>query len=230
MAEARARISCVTACGSITPGVDVKYADVWTDELAAGRPKDASFDYLYDDLDTAAPVSPACQVNWTPACRIVINYEAHIHPLWSVPRLAADGSDGTCTRCHSRTDAAGTLQVPMGQLELTDGPSAIQPDHLNSYRELLFPDNELELSLGALQDRMVQSGNDPLTGAPIFEPVTVPLSMSVAGAIASPRVFDRFAGDPVHAGLLTTAELRLVAEWLDIGGQYFNNPFDAPIN
>jgi hypothetical protein len=231
MAEARARISCATDCSSITPGVDVKYVDVWTDEVAAGRPKDAPFDYLYADLDTAAPVSPACQITWTPACRIVINYETHIHPLWSVPRLAADGvTDATCTVCHSRTDAGGALQVPAGQLELTDGPSANQPDHFNSYRELLVPDNELELSLGALQDRMVQVGTDPVTGAPIFQSVTVASPMSVAGAIASPRFFDRFAGDPVHDGLLTAAELRLVSEWLDVGGQYFNNPFDAPIN
>jgi hypothetical protein len=24
-------------------------------------------------------------------------------------------------------------------------------------------------------------------------------------------------------------ELRLVAEWLDIGAQYYNNPFDVPV-
>jgi len=35
-----------------------------------------------------------------------------------------------------------------------------------------------------------------------------------------------------HRGMLTDAELRLIAEWLDLGGQYFNNPFDplAPQN
>ena len=214
-----------------TPSVDINYADVWTDEAAAGRPKDASFDYLYGDLDTAAPVSAACQTTWTPACRSVINYETHIHPLWGVPRVAADGvTDATCTVCHNRNDAAGALQVPAGQLELTDGPSANEPEHFNSYRELLTGDNELELNLGALQDRMVQAGTDPVTGAPIFQPVPVSSSMSVAGANASPVFFDRFAGDPIHDALLTTAELRLIAEWLDMGGQYFNNPFDAPIN
>ena len=29
-----------------------------------------------------------------------------------------------------------------------------------------------------------------------------------------------------HVGLLSEAELHLVSEWLDIGAQYFNNPFD----
>ena len=29
-----------------------------------------------------------------------------------------------------------------------------------------------------------------------------------------------------HTGMLSAAELRLLSEWLDIGAQYFNNPFD----
>jgi len=45
-------------------------------------------------------------------------------------------------------------------------------------------------------------------------------------------VFDRFAAGNSHEGRLTGAELRLIAEWLDIGAQYFNNAFDpdAPQN
>jgi hypothetical protein len=217
MAEARARISCATDCSSITPSVDVIYDDVWTDELAAGRPRDASFSYLYADLSTLAPVSGACQTSWSPACRVVINYETHIHPLWGTPRLAADGiTDITCNLCHSRTDAMAVPQVPAGQLDLGDGPSNEQADHFMSYRELLFPDNEQEIVLGALQDRAVA--------------VAVAPSMSVAGALASGEFFSRFDAVGIHAGYLTDAELKMIAEWLDIGGQYFNNPFDAPVN
>ena len=54
--------------------------------------------------------------------------------------------------------------------------------------------------------------------------------MSTAGAAASSRFFSRFDAGGTHAGWLSEAELRLIAEWLDIGGQYFNNPFDVPIN
>ncbi len=54
--------------------------------------------------------------------------------------------------------------------------------------------------------------------------------MSIVGANASPQFFDRFAPGGTHAGYLSDAELRLISEWLDIGGQYFNNPFDAPAN
>ncbi len=31
-----------------------------------------------------------------------------------------------------------------------------------------------------------------------------------------------------HTGMLTAAELKLISEWADIGGQYYNDPFDIP--
>jgi hypothetical protein len=34
---------------------------------------------------------------------------------------------------------------------------------------------------------------------------------------------------PNHAAMLNKAELRLVTEWMDLGGQYYNNPFDSGI-
>ncbi|MFQ5635030.1 MAG: hypothetical protein ACE5G3_06835 [Gammaproteobacteria bacterium] len=231
MAEARARIACATDCSAIAPTVDIVYADIWTDAAAAGRPKDAPFARRYADLTTPAPVSASCQTTWTRNCRTVINYEIHVHPLWSTPRLAPDGiTDVTCTRCHNPQDAMQQPQVPDGQLDLTDGPSVEEPDHFRSYRELMFADNEQILDMGALQDRLVDVGIDPVTGNPIRQTVNVPASMSVAGALASPLFFDRFAPGGTHAGYLTDAELKLIAEWLDIGGQYFNNPFDAPTN
>jgi hypothetical protein len=54
--------------------------------------------------------------------------------------------------------------------------------------------------------------------------------MSFNGANAS-RFFQKFdAGNPNgnHAGWLNPAELKLISEWLDIGAQYYNNPFAAP--
>ena len=111
----------------------------------------------------------------------------------------------------------------------------------------------IDLTSGLLVDKMVQAtdgAGNPLfqTDAngdlildamgnpiPVMVPVTVTPSMSVAGARASSRFFDMFsnAGDPRtavtnHVGFLSPAELKLLAEWLDIGGQYYNNPFDVP--
>jgi hypothetical protein len=229
MAEARARQTCAVDCASITPSVDVEFTDIWTDPVAATPGVDRL--YRYADLTTPVPGSPSCVTNWDVDCRTVINYEAHIHPIWGVPRVAADGvTDASCTVCHRRVDDMGAPAVPAGQLDLSDGLDPTVMEHLISYRELLFPDNVQEVNMGALQDIVVQVDVDPATGDPIFEPVVIGPSMNVGGANNSDQFFNRFDNDPVHAGLLTDAELRLISEWLDIGGQYFNNPFDVPIN
>jgi hypothetical protein len=243
MAEVRARISCgATNCSSLEPSVDVVFEDVWTDEAAAGRPKDPSFDYSYADLTTAPPTGLNCMQQWSANCRIVINYETHIHPLWAAPRPVLDDIgnpvlDGNgipvtndCVNCHSPVDDQAAARVPASQLDLSDGLSPDEPDHFNSYRELLAADNEQFLDMGALQDVLVQVGTDPVTGDPIFATVTVNPSMSVAGANASGRFFDRFDAGQSHDGYLSLAEKRLIAEWLDVGAQYYNNPFDVPQN
>src|SRR5690606_5149511 len=114
-------------------------------------------------------------------CRIVINYEQHIQPMWDRPRTVdqdQDGVpdvdamgnpiDGTCSQggCHSTTDAMGTANanVPAAQLDLTGVPSDEQPLHLRSYRELFFQDFEQELVDGVLTDRLVDGPIDPETG------------------------------------------------------------------
>jgi len=65
---------------------------------------------------------------------------------------------------------------------------------------------------------------------PVLITVNVPQVMSVNGALASNRFFSIFEdpGNTDHFGNLLTSELKLIAEWLDIGGQYYNNPFDVP--
>lgn len=243
MAEVRVRLSCASDnCSSLQPSVDLVYADMWTDEASAGRAKDASFSLSYADLATPPPTTLACLQQWSPGCRIVINYETHIHPLWSTSRpvldelgnpvVDANGMPVTndCVNCHSPVDAMGAVRVPAGQLDLADGLSPDEPDQFNAYRELLFADNEQQLNMGALQDVLVQVGTDPETGDPIFATVTVDPSMSAGGANASDRFFDRFEAGQSHDGYLTGTETRLIAEWLDVGAQYYNNPFDVPIN
>jgi hypothetical protein len=155
----------------------------------------------------------------------------------------------TCTNCHStraNDDPADLIQVPAAQLNLsdnnlTDDPTIVDNGQKHAYRELLFTDTELELNAGgtALQERLisVDSGTvDPVTGAPIFidVPVNVTPSMSANGA-NSGRFMTKMrstAGTVDHSMLMSPSELRLVTEWLDIGAQYFNNPFDprAPQN
>ena len=228
MAEVYARIN-----GVRSPTPDVEYVDQWSAPSVVA--KDPDFSFLYTDLTTSAPVATACATQFTSACRIVINYEEHIHPLWSEPRTVAS-EDRTCTSCHNRVDAMSGTQVPFAQLDLSDGPSTDNPDHLSTYRELLFGDNEQEIVNDILIDILEESrdgnGNIELdeNGNPILVPIPVAPSMSVRGSRASEDFFDRFDGGGSHAAWLQPAELRLLSEWLDIGGQYFNNPFEAPLN
>jgi len=252
MAQVRGRIMCAGAC---EPSVDVVYEDYWS--VTPGTAFDMCYSTMglsnvlknpadltqrhqcQTALTTVVPTTQQCANDWNNRCRITIHYEQHLHPLWNLSRQVLDPNDAsivladnTCTRCHSTVDPANAaaMQVPAGQLDLTDGPSDDDPDQFKAYRELLFNDTELELNGGALVERMVQVGVDPVTGQPQFVPVTVSPSMSGAGARAS-RFFAKFdngGGSVDHRGLLTPAELRLLAEWLDIGAQYFNDPFVAP--
>ena len=247
MAETLTRIRGVA---TLVPNLE--YEDLWTDPaLQAKTPR---FSLNYRALLTPAPIPPDCDTLWQTHCRIVINYVEHIQPLWDRDRsvVGADGitvlDDNSCINCHSSVDADNASRVPAGQLELVDLPSSQQLDHLLSYRELLFGDAEQEVVDGALVDRLVQAtdaNNIPLfetdddgnlqldpQGNPIPVMITIPVApvMSVNGARASSRFYAPFANGGSHAGFLDDAELRLISEWLDIGAQYYNNPFSVPQN
>jgi hypothetical protein len=136
--------------------------------------------------------------------------------------------------------------------------STDEPAHLKSYRELLFQDNEVQADgTDVMVQDTDAAGNplflvetdangdpvmDPITGLPVLVldsmgnpiPIMVPVpapapAMSVNGSRAG-TFMSKFLPGGTHAGDLTPAEMRLIAEWLDIGAQYYNSPFDAPEN
>jgi hypothetical protein len=253
MARARQRpgSSCIdpatTAerCGRVAtnPSADVVYDEVWK---TAPVPAD-SFAYSYSALTTTPPTNAGC-VPWTATCRITIHYQSigtparpgHIHPLWSVVRTPAAGTidtnnDGvqettyTCTSCHSRVDVAAAVRLPDASLELTDEVSDEDPLQLRAYRQLLFARPELELLNGAVVLRQVpllDADGDQVVddnGNPVFFNPQLPASMGVGNARGS-RFFN-VMNNATHAGMLSPAELRLLSEWLDIGAQYYNDPF-----
>jgi len=188
-------------------------------------------------------VAPACRTEINSLCRITIHYERNIHPLWGVERPVDADNNGVaeannrCNSCHQPENAAGMLDVPAGQLDLSDGPSQDEPLHFNSYRELLFGDRAVQLNatMTELEDVCERTEVDPVTMLETcVEFRTVPASMSAAGARASQRFFDTMEGRTVvtvdHSDFMSPGELRLLSEWLDIGAQYFNDPFAAPEN
>lgn len=203
------------------------------------------------DPQLALPVAPACTQSWNSNCRITINYPTHIHKLWSLDRFEDANDDGVpdvdgmgveinhkCDSCHSTVDAMGQTQVPPGQLDLSDGLSDNEPDHLRAYEELLSAGRAQALNaMGQLEFVCTQTEVDPVTNVEVcvaFQ--NAPVYMRAANARNS-TFFRKFESAPTagtidHNSFLNPAELRLIAEWLDIGAQYFNNPFDpaVPVN
>ena len=195
---------------------------------------------------------------WRHNCRITINYPRHIQAIWELDRgvdtftpLAPDNpanpadptntplipdnvnidgiGDDTCTSCHTSLVAAVT-RLPYGQLDLTIDPNQDPNQFFRAYIELLFNDQGQEI------DAMGNLVN-------INPAVGVPASMTANGARSSffiekmtgteldaARVIP--AGTVDHTVMLSGAELKLISEWLDLGAQNFNDPFDpaAPQN
>ncbi|MGC3980285.1 MAG: hypothetical protein QM808_03410 [Steroidobacteraceae bacterium] len=203
---------------------------------------DTNNDGIPDGLQTRAPTSSICLTTWSNICRITINYLEHLQPIWELSRPVVDSMNNPvldpntglqvnhqCIGCHTRT-ANNVTQIPAGQLELTSEASEDNPDHIVSYRELLFGDNALELNGTVLQDHCIQFVTDPVTMVQTcakFE--TVSASLSARNARGS-RFFTKFTSTGTHAGYLSSGELRLISEWVDIGAQYYNDPFKAPEN
>lgn len=75
-------------------------------------------------------------------------------------------------------------------------------------------------------------------GMPIQETATrnLPLLMSTNGAANSNNFLRKFTQAPGpddtvdHRPMLKPGELKLLREWLDLGAQYYNNPFAVPVN
>ena len=233
MAQARMRISCANdtpKCAQMLPSVNVLYTDVWTDPAQATP--GAPINLRYDDATqfmTAFPTSALCVTGWSATCRIIINYPQHLQPLWDLTRQVTDPvtgaviSDHTCTQggCHAPVDAMGAAAMPAGNLDLTNTPSSAEPQQLTSYQQLLFAHNI-----------SIIDPTDPTKT--ITQSVGPYLNAGSANGALSSQFMSRFASGSgsTHAGWLSPDELRLVSEWLDIGAQYFNNPFDpaVPVN
>jgi len=205
----------------------VAFTDAWFGGGVGNEPLKLS----YDDptFTTPVPTPLQCAVNGGDGgddCRVVINYPTtppmtatvavpgNIEPLWDKPRdLGGVAGAGTCSGCHNDSTAA------TGWLNLKDGAAANNPNQENSYQQLL--------------NGFSVTSVDPVTMQTIVTPERGPEFLSANAADSN---FFKIFTDPAnpayatHVGLLSPAELRLLSEWVDIGAQYFNNPFNAPTN
>ena len=220
MASLRTRLD--PALLSLQP--DPAYSDEWADTAQPGVSARPAISLRYTgNADPAQDLSTPAPVNG------VINYPQHIQPLWT--RARGPGGAHTCTSCHADAAALDLLAAIAGSGRLV------------SYEELLLGDPLTDPATGQPVTRLRE-------GVPMIErePALVETSSGaartagqarksrlteilfgqslLAGDAARSVYPDPPAGTPDHATLLNGAEKRLLAEWIDLGGQYFNDPFD----
>ena len=218
MADERARLDATTL--QLSP--DPTYVDVWADTTQAGVTARPSISIRYtgnanpaNDLVTAAPVNG------------VINYPDQIQPLWTRDRGA-----NTCTACHA--DPA--------KLDLTStiGGSGRQA----SYDALMIGKPQLDpvtgLPVTIVQEGVIMIARQPAlvdTAASEGEALGLARKSRLVEILAGQTLMSASAAQlahpnppasaPDHSKLLNAAEQRLLAEWVDTGGKYYNDPFNA---
>ncbi|MGH1439472.1 MAG: hypothetical protein ACRBBR_05110 [Cellvibrionaceae bacterium] len=91
-----------------------------------------------------------------------------------------------------------------------------------------------DVYLDAMGAPILDAGGSPIDVMIPIDPNDIPASpvMRLSNASGS-RFFDKLEGSDGtvdHSSFMSPNELRLLREWLDIGGQYYNNPLDAPLD
>ena len=211
MASLRTRLNPA----ALTLQADMNVTDVWADTTVSGVTARAPIEIRYtgnanpaDDLATTAPVNG------------MINYPDHIQPIWTRNRGA-----NTCTTCHTDTAALSLAGTVAGTGRVT------------SYEELVLGDPVLDAN--GLPVTVIREGEAMIErGAPLVETD----AGNANGLARSSRLTEILFGEnlkasadartahptppgtaPDHSTMLNKAEKRLVTEWMDLGGQYYND-------
>jgi len=218
MASTRARLDPAV----LQLGADMLYTDVWADTTQSGVTARSTIMVRYtgnanpaDNLVTAAPTNG------------IINYPEHVAPIWT-----RDRGVNTCTNCHN--DPA--------KLDLRAAISGT--GRVTSYEELMIGDPLID-PVSGLPVTRIEEGVVVIARGPAL--VDTSASEGEAGGLArKSRLAEIMFGEnlmsssttraahpnppgtaPAHGTLLNAAEKRLIAEWMDLGGQYYNDPFNG---
>jgi hypothetical protein len=217
MASTRTRLDA-TALRLVS---DLVYSDVWADTSKPGVTGHAPITIKYtgnalpaDDLVTAVPQNG------------IINYPQHVAPIWTRARGA-----NTCTNCHTdpvkldlATTIAGSGRV-VSYDELMIGDPLFDP--VTGLPVTRIEEGVLVIARGpALVDTAASEGEafglarksrlvEILWGQSLFS------GSATRAAHPNPP-----SSAPDHSTMLNAAEKRVVAEWIDTGSKYYNDPFD----
>ena len=216
MAETRVRLDPTAA----TLKADMVSTDIWADTTQSGVTARPAVALRYtgnasasDDLATAVPVNG------------VINYPTHIQPLWT-----RDRGTNTCTNCHNASDHTNLTATTAGDGRVASYDAVMigDPQLDSSGRPVIFFDDGVPMiqRLPALVNTAASEGE--ATGlarkSRLMEILSGQSLMSDAAAQAAHP--NPPATAPDHSKMLNAAEKRLLAEWIDTGGKYYNDPFD----
>jgi hypothetical protein len=194
---------------------DPVYTDVWGSVRPSISLKYTGNATASDDLATAAPVNG------------IINYPEHIQPLWT-----RDRGVNTCTNCHADTT----------KLDLRAGIAGT--GRVTSYEELMLGDPVIDPQTGLPQTRIEEGVQVIVRGAALVD--TGASEGEATGLTRKSRLGEIMFGEdmmsdsgartahpnppgtaPNHGTLLNAAEKRLLAEWMDLGAKYYNDPFNG---
>ena len=214
MASLRTRLEA----DKLNLGPDMIFTDAWADTTKSGVTARASIAIRYTgNASSADDLDPAI----TPPVNGFINYPQHIAPLWTRDRGA-----NTCTNCHA-DPAKLDLRASIGGT-----------GRMTSYDELLLGDPVIDSATGLPVTRIEDGVPEIVRGPALVET----MGGNAVGHTRSSRLGEILYGEllkagadartahptppgtaPDHATLLNAAEKRLVTEWMDLGGQYYND-------
>ncbi len=206
MAETRTRLDPLVM--DLT--ADMVFQDVWTDPVLAGRAPDPDLVLDYAGLTTPAPVNG------------LIDYPDHIAPLWTKDRGA-----NTCVNCHNSNFLYDPISIGLDLRQVFSGNG-----RLLSYDELLIGNPFLDPNTGRPL-LLVNGGQIQIARqAPLV--ATGDSRQSSRTSHLVEKLYEQelraslnlVAATVDHSGMMNASERRLIAEWIDLGAQYFNNPFD----
>jgi hypothetical protein len=218
MAETRTRLDPTL----LSPKPDMVSTDVWADTAKAGVRARQAITLRYtgnptatNDLATPVPTHG------------LIDYPDHIQPIWSRDRGA-----NTCTNCHNDPT----------RLDLTATPSG-DTGHFESYERLMIGDPLIDPATG-LPQFFIFAGAPKIVRQPSLVANEAGGGDTAGGLARQSRLIEIMTGQslkaggsaaiypdppstaPDHTKMLNAGELRVLAEFIDVGAKYYNNPFN----
>lgn len=219
---------------------DISHTDVWA--TVAGQ-KTPDITINYGALTTTTPSNG------------VINYPEHVAPIWEANRtytgptvtagdvtLTQNVTTFNCTTCHNSNVADNATDVNFQRSAGLDLRNTVGGEgYVTSYSELMVGDPILDPVTG-LPTITIQSDGD-------IEIEREASAVSVAnsrGSILSAVLYNKALKAPArringvdvafgtltvdHSSMTNASERRVINEWIDLGGQYYNTAFGPDAN